>query len=86
MFGIASARTTQFNAEPMISFLSHYVAIVEKLLKPRRKPLDHSRLMGMYLDQANRPAASASASVGTRERQDGKFAQTRRRADSLPEW
>jgi hypothetical protein len=41
--------------------------------------------MGMYLDQANRPTCTAMRGVASRERQDGKFAQIRRRAvERLP--
>ncbi len=41
---------------------------------------DRPRLMGIYLDGANRPSGAAVREAGNRERQDGKFAQIRRRS------
>jgi hypothetical protein len=35
--------------------------------------------MGMYLSQANQPPDPGARGTPTRERQDGKFAQNRRR-------
>ena len=64
----------------MIQYLHGVIARLEKLFKPKRKPLDRSSLMGMYLDQTNQPTGSAIRGTGTRQRQDGKFAQIRRRA------
>ncbi len=46
--------------------------------KPPRPTADRSRLVGMYLSQANHPFDSGRAS-GTRERQEGKVSQNRRR-------
>lgn len=72
-------------AAQMIQYLRVAIARLEKVLKPKRKPLDRSSLMGMYLDQANQPTGSAVRGGGTRERQDGKFAQIRQRAvERLP--
>jgi hypothetical protein len=46
--------------------------------RPQRT-VDQSRLMEMYLSQANRPMGSSLLGSGTRERQDGRFSQIRRR-------
>jgi hypothetical protein len=49
------------------------------LLKPPPAKADRSRLMGMYLDHANQPTGPGTRGASARERQDGKFAQNRRR-------
>ncbi len=54
---------------------------IQRLLKPPQSSVDRSQLMGMYLNQANRPA-HARARVPAhevRQRQNGKFSQLRRR-------
>jgi hypothetical protein len=69
----------------MILWLRNSIAGIEKLVKPKRRALDPSRLMGMYLDQANRSTGAGLRGAGSREGQDGKFAQNRRRAvERLP--
>ena len=40
---------------------------------------DRSRLMGMYLSQANRPLDASGRGSDARGRQEGKFSQNRRR-------
>jgi hypothetical protein len=68
-----------------MSWLRNALGWIEMLLRPKRETLNPSRLMGMYLDQANRPIGSTWTSSGSRERQDGKFAQIRRRSvERLP--
>ena len=49
------------------------------LFKPRREATDRSALVGMYLSNANRPSESSARGSDTRERQEGKFSQKRRR-------
>jgi hypothetical protein len=61
----------------MICWLRNFVARIEKLLRPKQESGNRSRLLGMYLSQANQSAGMRSA-VG-QQRQDGKFAQNRRR-------
>jgi hypothetical protein len=63
----------------MIWWLRNSIAGIERLVKPKRDTLDKSRLMGMYLDQANRATGAALRGAASPERQDGKFAQNRRR-------
>jgi hypothetical protein len=50
-----------------------------RLFKPRRATADRSALVGMYLSNANRPSESSARGSETRERQEGKFSQKRRR-------
>lgn len=50
-----------------------------RLFKPAPASVDRSRLVGMYLSQANKPLDSGARGSETRERQDGKFSQNRRR-------
>ena len=69
----------------MIWWLRNSIAGIERLVKPKRETLNKSQLMGMYLDQANRPTGAGLRGSASRERQDGKFAQNRRRAvERLP--
>ena len=49
------------------------------LFQPRQPTVDRSRLMGMYLSQANQPLDSSGRGSDTRARQEGKFSQNRRR-------
>jgi hypothetical protein len=49
-------------------------------LGPRGKPVDRSRLVGMYLSETNRPAGAGLRSLDSQERRNGKFAQNRQRA------
>ena len=51
----------------------------KRLFKPRRATADRSALVGMYLSNANRPLDSRVRGSETRERQEGKFSQNRRR-------
>jgi hypothetical protein len=64
----------------MIRFLHILVAQFERLFGPKPRGADRSRLMGMYLDQTNRPAAAGMLGAASQEREDGKFALNRRRA------
>jgi hypothetical protein len=50
-----------------------------RLFKPRQTTADRSTLVGMYLSHANRPLDSSARGSETRERQEGKFSQNRRR-------
>jgi hypothetical protein len=50
-----------------------------RLFKPPQATADRSRLVGMYLSQANKPLDSGARGSETRERQEGKFSQKRRR-------
>ncbi len=50
-----------------------------RLFQSPKATVDRSRLMGMYLSQANQPPEPGARGVPTRERQDGKFSQQRRR-------
>jgi len=50
-----------------------------RLFKPRQTRADRSTLVGMYLSNANRPVDSSARGSDTRERQEGKFSQNRRR-------
>jgi hypothetical protein len=50
-----------------------------RLFKPRQTTADRSTLVGMYLSNANRPLGSSVRGSETRERQEGKFSQNRRR-------
>jgi hypothetical protein len=49
------------------------------LFKPSQPTIDRSRLVGMYLSQANKPLDSSGRGSDTRARQEGKFSQNRRR-------
>ena len=64
----------------MIRRLHTLIARIERLFGPKHQGADRSRLMGMYLDQANRPISGGMRGVARQERQDGKFSQNRRRA------
>jgi hypothetical protein len=50
-----------------------------RLFKPRPPKADRSTLVGMYLTGANRPVDTHARDLGTRQRQEGKFSQNRRR-------
>ncbi len=43
------------------------------------RPTDRGRLVGMYLSDANGPAGPSRRWSGNQERENGRFAQTRRR-------
>jgi hypothetical protein len=65
----------------MTGWIRLFLRRLENIVAPAHKPVDRSRLMGMYLNSANAPlAATNSRATPTRERQDGKFAQMRRRS------
>ena len=51
----------------------------KRLFKPSQATVDRSRLVGIYLSQANKPLDSSGRGSDTRERQEGKFSQKRRR-------
>ncbi len=63
----------------MKSWLFLIARRIQKLLKPQRASVDKSQLMGMYLNQANRPAHARAPVPTIRQRQNGKFSQLRRR-------
>jgi hypothetical protein len=50
-----------------------------RLFKQPQPSVNRSQLVGMYLSQANKPLDSGMRGSGTRERQEGKFSQNRRR-------
>ena len=52
---------------------------VTRLFRSPQAPVDRSRLVGMYLSQANTEVNSPTRGSRTRERQEGKFSQNRRR-------
>ena len=69
----------------MIRRLHTLIAGIGRLFGPKPRGTDRSRLMGMYLDRANQPSGAGVRGGASHERQNGKFAQTRRRAvDRLP--
>ena len=51
----------------------------KRLFQPRQTKTDRSVLVGMYLSNANRPLGASVRGSDTRERQEGKFSQNRRR-------
>ena len=63
----------------MTYWLRTITSIWQRLFKPRQGKVDRSTLVGMYLSQANNPFESNVRGSGTRERQEGKFSQNRRR-------
>ncbi len=68
----------------MKSWLYTVARRIQRLLKPAPvSAVDRSQLMGMYLNQANRPAhARVKVPVQeVRQRQNGKFSQIRRRGN-----
>jgi hypothetical protein len=65
----------------MIRHLYTLLAGIQALFASKHRGTDRSRLMGMYLDQANRTTGDGKRGAKSQERQDGKFAQKRGRAD-----
>jgi hypothetical protein len=63
----------------MTYWIRMIVSGLSRLFKPRQMPTDRSALVGMYLLNANRPSDTSLRGSGTRERQEGKFSQNRRR-------
>ena len=63
----------------MISWLRTILGQIARWFHPPRASVDRSRLVGMYLSQANQAPDLSTRGAPTRERQDGKFAQIRRR-------
>ena len=63
----------------MTYWIQMIVNVWRRLFKPRRAMTDRSALVGMYLTYANRPSDSSPRGSDTRERQEGKFSQNRRR-------
>ena len=63
----------------MINWIRIIVSGWTGFFKPRRTPTDRSALVGMYLSNANRLSDASLRGAGTRERQEGKFSQNRRR-------
>jgi hypothetical protein len=52
---------------------------IERLLSRKQDDVDRSKLLRMYLNQANQSAGGEIHRAASRVRQDGKFAQNRRR-------
>jgi hypothetical protein len=65
----------------MIRRLHTLITRIQGLFGPKQRRGGQSRLMGMYLDGANRPTGAGMRGATSLERQDGKFAQKRGRAD-----
>ena len=63
----------------MTYWISVIVSGWRRLFKPPQATVDRSRLVGMYLSQANKPLDSGARGSEVRERQEGKFSQNRRR-------
>ena len=63
----------------MTRWLRTVLSHIARLFRPPQATVDRSRLVGMYLSQANQPPNLSARGAPTRERQDGKFAQNRRR-------
>jgi hypothetical protein len=63
--------------------MKHWLRMISngwrRLFKPQQTTADRSRLVGMYLSQANKPLGSSVRGLDNRERQEGKFSQNRRR-------
>jgi hypothetical protein len=64
----------------MTRSLRKFLGQIAGLFRSPQATADRSRLMGMYLSQANQPSDVGARGAPTRERQDGKFSQNRRRA------
>jgi hypothetical protein len=63
----------------MAYWIRMIVSSWRRWFKSPKASVDRSQLVGMYLSQANKPLDSTARSSGTRERQEGKFSQNRRR-------
>ena len=63
----------------MTNWISMIVSGWRRLFKPPQAKTDRSTLVGMYLSNANRPSDTSARGSSTRERQEGKFSQNRRR-------
>jgi hypothetical protein len=63
----------------MRTWLRKVLNLWDRLFRPRHKTVDRSQLVGMYLSQANTPPGRGARAPETRQRQNGKFSQTRRR-------
>jgi hypothetical protein len=63
----------------MKRWLRAIIGGLERFSRPPQGSVDRSRLVGMYLTQANRPPGAGARGSETRERQDGKYSQQRRR-------
>jgi hypothetical protein len=63
----------------MRNWLRKFLGWWQQWFKPPPPPADRSRLVGMYLSGANKPLGAAGRGSDTRERQEGKFSQKRRR-------
>ena len=63
----------------MIRTLQVLAARIASLLTTKSGGTDRSQLVGMYLEHANRNGTVWTRDAANRERQNGKFAQNRRR-------
>ena len=67
----------------MRSRMTYWIRMIvngwRRLFKPRQPKADRSMLVGMYLSNTNRPLGSSVRGSDTRERQEVKFSQNRRR-------
>ncbi len=64
----------------MIRRWGNFISRIEKLFRPSPDRADRSRLMGIYLDQANRPTCTGMRGIASQERPDGRFVQDQRSA------
>jgi hypothetical protein len=63
----------------MIRWLSRLFGQIAQAFRAPQATVDRSRLVGMYLTQANQPPEPGAHGTPTRERQEGKYSQRRRR-------
>lgn len=63
----------------MDKWLRTILTRISNLFASPQPSADRRRLMGMYLSGANQPATAGLRGAPTRERHDGKYAQTRKR-------
>ena len=63
----------------MMHWLRMILSGWKRLFKSPQATADRSRLVGIYLSQANKPLDSSGRGAGISERQEGKFSQKRRR-------
>jgi hypothetical protein len=63
----------------MRTWLRKILSLWDRSHGPRHKPVGRSQLVGMYLSQANMPPGPGTRTPETRQRQNGKFSQTRLR-------
>jgi hypothetical protein len=78
-FQFAQLHEGHFNRGRMIRKWGNLISRIERLLSRKQEDLDRSRLMWMYLNQANRSTGAGMRDGVGQERQERKFTQIRRR-------